>query len=140
MKRLLILFTLLVFLAVAVQAVPVDLRNYIDSGSTYSSSATLTAAEQSSDIVSVVGARTIACDILIASIGTNIVVRLQCSNDDTNYMNCDSDGNDITITGNGQYSIIYTTAAVHRYYKLYWVSESGGAPTIVVSFRVGDAI
>lgn len=140
MKKLLTLFVLLVSLAIAVHAAPIDIRSYIDSGSTYSSSVTLTAAAQSSDVVSIIGARTIACDILIASIGTNVVVQLQCSNDDANYMNCDSDGNDITITSNGQYSIIYTTASVHRYYKLYWVSESAGTPTIVVSFRVGDAI
>ena len=143
MKKL--LYTLLVLSLTAwvinAWAITVDIRDYIDSGASLASTSTLDAAAQSSDIVWFTGARILSCDMIIADITTNVVVRLQCSNDATNWRNCNVDGSDTTITTDGAYSMLYTYAAIHRYYKLYWVSEAGGTDaTIIVSFRVGDKI
>ena len=121
--------------------VTVDIRDYIDSGASLASTSTLDTAAQYSDVVWFTGARTLSCDMVITGIVTNVIVRLQCSNDTVNYMNCNADGTDTTIIANGAYSMVYTYAAVHRYYRLYWVSEAGGtAAEIIVSFRVGDRI
>jgi len=141
MRKLIVGFTLLMLLACYAQAATVDIRDYIDSGARYSQADSLDTAGQYSDVVWFTGARTLACDVHVTAITTNVVVRLECSNDNVNFMNCDTDGNDITITADGQYSIVYTYAAVHRYYRLCFVSEAGGtAAKMGISFRVGDGI
>ncbi len=141
MKKLFLLLLLALFFAVPAEAAFVDLREYIDSSARYVQSDSLDTATQYSDSVSVVGCTTIACDIFVSpAIVTNVIVRLLCSNNGTDWMNADT-GGDTTLTATGQYSMVFRDAVVFRYYKLYWVSESGGtAAKLMVGWRVGGGI
>lgn len=73
------------------------------------------------------------CQYVIASINTNVVVRLEGSNDGTNWSNLAQGEVDTTRTTNGVFSFI-TTAPLFRV-RFTFVSESGGtAATIDVRF------
>jgi len=143
MKRLLLALTMILLYAVVASGATIDVRDYIDSGSRYSQTDSLTAAGTYSDVVWFTGARTIACDFHVTALTTNVVVRLECSNDNEalNWSNCDGDGENITVTADGQYSIVFSHASVYRYYRFAWITEAGGTDAkIGVSFRIGDKI
>ena len=62
--------------------------------------------------------------VTVAAIGTNVVVRVEGSNDDSNYFNLSAAGTDTTITANGTYGFQYSgvypcTACInqHRFTK-----------------------
>lgn len=141
MKRLFFVLTLLALCIISVQSDPVDIRRYLDGSTVYAQTDSMDTAATYSDTVWTTGARLLVCDLHVTTIGTNVVVRLECSNDGVNFMNCSADGSDLTITVAGTHSIIYDRAAAHRYYRLYWVSELGGtAAKMLPSFSLGDRI
>ena len=137
----LILACLMLATASSSQAIVHDIRSFIDSGSRYVPADSLRAAATYSDTVWVTGARTIACDVYVVGLVTNVVVRLEGSNNGVNFMNLNATGANTTITADGQYSLIFENAAVMRYYRLYWVSEAGGTAAVIYpAFRVGDRV
>jgi hypothetical protein len=88
---------------------------------------TLTAAGETNGIE--VYATAITFQVTVSSIGTNVVIRLEGSLDDTSYFNLDQSGADTTITLNGTYGFCLSGCPV-RYVRLRVVSISSGTPTI----------
>lgn len=72
--------------------------------------------------------------ITTSSIGTNVVIRLEGSLDDTNYFNLDDGEEDITLTGDGTFGYALNGCPV-KFVRVRLVSISGGSPT--VSSKVG---
>lgn len=76
----------------------------------------------------------IRCQYIVANINTNVIVRLEGSNDGTNWDNLDTSNLDKTITANGVYSFTTINVPLFRI-RFNFVSESGGtAATIDVRF------
>ena len=69
--------------------------------------------------------------VTVASINTNVIVRLQGSLDNTNWYHLDEALQDNTYTANGTYLIEYRGEGCSRYLRLYKVSESGGTDTTI---------
>jgi hypothetical protein len=76
-----------------------------------------------------IGGRDIAFQVTITGIGTNVVIRLEGSLDGTNYFNLDQANADTTLTANGTFGYILSSAPV-RYVRLRLVSLSGGTPSV----------
>ncbi len=113
----------------------VNISGYINSGRQWTNSDSLRAANAYSDTVWAVGGVDIAVDFVVADIDTNIVVRLEASNDMATWTNT---GIDRTITADGMYSILFDKNTVYRYFRLLWVSQQGsGAIIAPPKFRVG---
>lgn len=73
----------------------------------------------------------------VASIDTNVVVRLEGSLDGTNWINLDSDG-DTTITANGTYGFKLSNTPLAQI-RFTFVSEAGGtAATIDAVLMTND--
>lgn len=74
--------------------------------------------------------------VVVASIGTNVVVRLQGSNDGTNFFNLQASDN--TITANGVYGY-----AISGFPCLYvrgnLISISTGTPTVTITLAQDTA-
>lgn len=92
----------------------------------------LTAAGVTSSVELYSAAVTFA--VTVASIGTNVVIRVEGSLDDTNWFNLDQNETDTTLTANGTYGYALSGCPV-KYLRLRLVSLSGGTPT--VSSKVG---
>ena len=75
----------------------------------------------------------ICFQVTIASIGTNVVIRLSGSLDGTNFFNLHSD---ITLTANGTYGHVFANTPV-LYVRCELVSISTGTPT--VTFKVATS-
>ena len=74
--------------------------------------------------------------VTVASIGTNVVIRMEGSLDDTSYFPLyDSNMLDTTITANGTYG--FCLNAPVRFVRLRLVTISGGTPTIAT--KIGAA-
>lgn len=82
----------------------------------------------------VTGLPHITCQYVVANIGTNVIVRLEGSNDGTSWFNLDSSDTDITKTSNGTYSIIPPVPISLYRVRFKLVSISGGNPTVDVRF------
>ena len=67
--------------------------------------------------------------VTASGVGTNVVIRLEGSLDDTNYFNLSSSNSDTTITGNGTYGFSLSGCPV-LYVRLRLVSFSGGTPSV----------
>ena len=74
--------------------------------------------------------------VTVASIGTNVVIRLEGSLDDTNFFNLDQSESDFTLTGNGTYGYVLSGCPV-QYVRVRLVSFSGGTPSVTA--KVGAA-
>jgi hypothetical protein len=74
--------------------------------------------------------------ITVASIGTNVVIRLEGSLDDTNYFNLNQTETDFTLTSNGTYGYVLSGCPV-QYVRVRLVSISGGTPSVTA--KVGAA-
>lgn len=94
----------------------------------------LTAAGTTNSIK--VNAQAVTFAVTVSSIGTNVVIRLEGSLDDSNFFNLDEDETDTTITANGTYGFCLNGCPV-EYVRLRLVSISGGTPT--VASKVGAA-
>ncbi len=79
-----------------------------------------------SDILECNNSKGFKAGFLVSGIGTNVVVNLLGGFDDTNMEKLTSD---LTITANGQYHII--NPYNFPYYKLEFVSSSGGSPSVI---------
>ena len=88
---------------------------------------TLTAAGVTSGIE--VYATAITFQVTVSSIGTNVVIRLEGSLDDTSYFNLDQSGADTTFTINSTYGFCLSGCPV-RYVRLRVVSINSGSPSI----------
>ncbi len=70
----------------------------------------------------------------VASISTDVVLRKQGTLDGTNWFTLDTpDTIDTTISANGTYGFLFPDAGTMKEIRLYWVSTTGGAPTITVT-------
>jgi len=67
--------------------------------------------------------------LLVASIDTNVVVRIEGSTDGTNFANLDVDQVNTTITANGAYLFKVPTQVSFLRYE--FVSESGGTAATI---------
>jgi hypothetical protein len=73
----------------------------------------------------------ITCSFLIASIDTNVVVRLEGNNDNgANWTNMNDAGVDTTITANGLYAFVKYGVSF-KYVRFTFVSEAGGAAATI---------
>ena len=74
--------------------------------------------------VSTVGFNRAYVQVVVASINTNVVVRIEGSTDGTNWANLNVSGTDTTFTANGAQSFVFQgcPSAV----RVNFVSESGG--------------
>ena len=70
--------------------------------------------------------------VTVATIGTNVVVRVEGSNDDSNYFNLSAAGTDTTITANGTYGFQYS--GVVEYIRVRLVSISTGSPKVTATY------
>ena len=73
--------------------------------------------------------------IVLSSVGTNAVIRLEGSLDDTNFFNLDQDELDTTLTANGTYGYALNGCPV-KFVRVRLVSITGGTPTVGV--KVGS--
>lgn len=93
------------------------------------------AAVGSSAAVSMAGYKRAFITLLVASINTNVVVRIEGSNDGTNWTNLSANNTDTTITTNGCYGFNFEGCPASI--RVTFVSESGGtAATIDAIVRV----
>lgn len=75
--------------------------------------------------------------LTIASINTNVVFRIEGSNDNTNWANLDINNQDTTFTANGTYA--FTFEGCPQRIRVNFVSESGGtAATITAITRLAS--
>lgn len=84
------------------------------------------------DTVPSVGAEDFVVQVLVASIGTNVVIRIEGTLDETNWFNCDY-GGDTTITANGTTAFNIQNAPL-KALRGRLVSISGGTPSVTFSF------
>tara|TARA_X000001382_G_scaffold92010_1_gene66470 strand:+ start:536 stop:868 length:333 start_codon:yes stop_codon:yes gene_type:complete len=71
----------------------------------------------------------LAFQITVTGIGTNVVIRLEGSLDDTNYFNLDQNELDTTITSNKTVGFCLNGCPV-KFVRVRLVSFSGGTPSI----------
>jgi hypothetical protein len=98
---------------------------------TFSTSTTLTSAGVTADVPSV-GAEDFVIAVTTASIGTNVIVRIEGTIDGTNYFNCDY-GGDTTITSNSTIAFSIQNAPIQSI-RGRLVSVSGGTPSVTFAF------
>jgi hypothetical protein len=102
---------------------------------TITTATALTSAGVTSNVPTV-GAEDFVIQVLVANIGTNVVIRIEATLDETNWFNCDYDG-DTTITANGTTAFNIPNAPL-RAIRGRLVSISGGTPSVTFSFsRLG---
>jgi hypothetical protein len=94
----------------------------------------LTAAGTTNSIK--VNAQAVTFQVTVSGIGTNVVIKLEGSLDDTNFFNLDENETDTTITANGTRGFALNGCPV-EYVRLRLVSFTGGTPT--VASKVGAA-
>jgi len=96
---------------------------------------TLTAASQQSTPVHITKTINASFNVVVASIGTNVVLRAEFSLDGgTTWSNCNA--SDTTITANGQYTIPVIVNNVQvPLVRLNWISTSSGTPTVTGGLR-----
>ncbi len=83
-----------------------------------------------SDSIRVQGLDNVLLESTVASIGTNVVLRVEGSLDDTNWFNLDAAGIDTTVTANGIIAMLAELEKVIPFVRLFWISSSGGSPTV----------
>ena len=74
------------------------------------------------------GGTNLTFQVKLASVGTNVVIRLEGSLDNADFFNLAAGNADYTLTANGTYG--YVLFAPVKYIRLRLVSISGGTPTI----------
>jgi len=74
--------------------------------------------------------------IVLDSVGTDVVIRLEGSLDDENFFNLDETEQDTTLTTNKTYGYALNGCPV-KFIRVRLVSITGGTPT--VSVKVGSA-
>jgi hypothetical protein len=94
----------------------------------------LTAAGVADNIADTKGANSLSCEFVVAAINTNVIVRLEFSNDRA-FASGVYFTPELTITANGNYAI--SSAPVKRYCRARFVSEAGGtAATVDVNMNI----
>ena len=76
----------------------------------------------------------IAFQVTVASIGTNVVIRLSGSLDGTNFFTLQSD---VTLTANGTYGYVFANTPV-LYVRGQLVSISTGTPTVTIKVATSN--
>ncbi len=84
------------------------------------------------DAVPTVGTEDFVIQVLVADIGTNVVIRIEGTLDETNWFNCDFDG-DTTLTANGVKAFNIQNAPL-KALRGRLVSISGGTPNVTFTF------
>jgi len=98
----------------------------------------LTAPGVTSDVLDMSGCKDVVFQYTIAAINTNVVVRLEGSNDNSSWFNLDFDDVDITQTADGTYGIQYEGRV--GFIRFRFVSETGGTDaTVDVIAYIGRA-
>lgn len=96
------------------------------------SAATALTSAGVTDTVPTVGGEDFVIQVVVASIGTNVVVRIEGTLDETNWFNCDY-GGDTTITANGVTAFNIQNAPL-KAIRGRLVSISGGSPSVTFTF------
>lgn len=97
----------------------------------------LDAAAQNTSKINLIGAdpsviyKNVNFQFLIASIDTDVVMRIQGSLNGTNWYNADRDEIDFTYTANGTYSVLYEGKGEILFIRVLMVSETGGTAVTV---------
>jgi hypothetical protein len=81
----------------------------------------------------------IVFQVTVATIGTNVVIRLEGSLDATNWFNLSTAETDTTLTSNGTTAYAVTQAPV-PYVRGRLVSFSGGSPSVLFKVALSTAI
>ena len=81
----------------------------------------------------------IVFQVTVATIGTNVVIRLEGSLDATNWFNLDALEADTTLTANGTTAYSLSQVPV-PYVRGRLVSLSGGSPSVVLKVALSTAI
>lgn len=76
----------------------------------------------------------IAFQVTVASIGTNVVIRLSGSLDGTNFFNLQSD---VTLNTNGTFGYVFANTPV-LYVRGQLVSISTGTPTVTIKVATSN--
>ena len=103
---------------------------YVQSGKVLSLGALVVG--NSTESLHISGVNFIEFEFTVASIGTNVVMRVEISLDNSNWINADESG-DTTIEENGTWSMKARTDRLYQFARLTWVSTSGGTPTIATT-------
>lgn len=106
----------------------------LTSGFEISSLAALTSVGVTSSVLT--AGVNLCFQVTVADIGTNVVIRLEGSLDDTNFFNLDQSESDFTLTANGTYGYVLNGCPV-QYVRVRLVSLSGGTPSVTA--KVGAA-
>lgn len=86
------------------------------------------------DVIKMLNCKAFIYQYTVASISTNVVVRIEGSNDNSSWFNLDADEVDTTITANGTYAFRWDGDM--PYARFRFVSKAAGSPTIdVVVFQ-----
>lgn len=102
------------------------LADYADTNGTYNLGSV--AVGERTEAIDLIGYSSPAFQYTVADIGTNVVVGLEISLDNIGFDNADTKNEWITKTANRTFTITYQGKM--RYIRFYWVSASGGTPTI----------
>lgn len=81
------------------------------------------------DVIKMLSCKAFVYQYKVASINTNVVVRIEGSNDNTNFYNLDADEVDTTITANGTYAFRFDGEVPYSRFRL--VSETGGTDATI---------
>jgi hypothetical protein len=104
------------------------LRDVVDSNNIYTIASSINEGERT-DFIDMIGFNSAKVQYTIANIGTNVVVGLEINNDGSdNADNADISKEWNTETTNGVKIISFTGDS--RYLRFYFVSKTGGSPTI----------
>jgi hypothetical protein len=105
--------------------------------------AQLTAAATSTDAIKLVSDngkilyKSVLFQMTLASVTTNVIIRLEGSLDGVNWFNLDEDNDSSTYDTNGTYGILYQGLGEILYIRFYWVSEAGGtAATLNIKAKI----
>ena len=112
------------------------LRNVADSNNIYNQGA-VTVGNRAEEI-DMIGYNSAIIQYTITGIGTDITTGIEISNDAIGWDNADVNGEWDTVTGNGTFAFSYSGSA--RYLRFYWVSATGGSPTITGIIFFGGQI
>ena len=105
-----------------------------DSGFEVQALTALTAVGVTSSVI--LAGTNLTFQVTVTSIGTNVVIRMEGSLDDTSYFPLyDNNQADTTITANGTYGFCLYSPV--RFVRLRLVTVSGGTPTIAT--KIGAA-
>jgi len=103
------------------------LRDVVDSNNVYLITPSISVGQRT-DSIDMIGYNTASVQCLLSNVGANVKVGLERSNNNDTWANASSSGEWTTITESG--TVILDYDGNLRYIRFYFVSASGGPPTV----------